>query len=93
MSREFFRRDLTGKMRPLGYVELNVSHIQGAAARDMMLVPIVPSSAVSPAQRVTAESEEKARSAYEKVLRPFHRLRTFSELAVVIGFEPPSENG
>ena len=43
----------------------------------------------SPAQRVAAESEEKARPAYEKALRPFHRLRAFSELERLRGVEPP----
>ena len=44
----------------------------------------------SPAQRVAAESEEKARPAYEKALRPFRRLRAFSELVRLKGFEPPT---
>ena len=34
----------------------------------------------NPAERIAAGSEEKARLAYEKALRPFHRLRAFSEL-------------
>ena len=42
--------------------------------------------AANPAQRIAAESEEKARPAYEKALRPFHRLRAFSELSG--GFNP-----
>lgn len=35
---------------------------------------------VNPAKRFAGESEEKVRPAYEKALRPFHRLRAFSEL-------------
>ena len=34
----------------------------------------------NPAERIAAGSEEKARPAYEKAPRPFHRLRAFSEL-------------
>ena len=43
--------------------------------------------AANPAQRIAAESEEKARPAYEKALRPFHRLRAFSELGSVNTFD------
>ena len=42
-----------------------------------------PKPAANPAQRIAAGSEEKARPAYEKALRPFHRLRAFSELSCV----------
>ena len=42
----------------------------------------------NPAERIRFGSEEKARPAYEKALRPFHRLRAFSELVRVAGFEP-----
>ena len=35
----------------------------------------------NPAERIAAGSEEKARPAYEKAPRPFHRLRAFSELS------------
>lgn len=35
----------------------------------------------NPAERIAAGSEEKARLAYEKAPRPFHRLRAFSELS------------
>ena len=45
-------------------------------------------STANPVKRFAVESEEKARPAYEKALRPFHRLRAFSELVEVIGFEP-----
>lgn len=38
------------------------------------------------AERIAAGSEEKARPAYEKAPRPFHRLRAFSELSG--GFNP-----
>ena len=41
-----------------------------------------------PAERLWGESEEKARPAYEKALRPFHRLRAFSELVRAWGLEP-----
>ena len=34
----------------------------------------------APAKRIAVGSSEKARPAYEKALRPFHRLRAFSEL-------------
>ena len=40
----------------------------------------------NPAERIRFGSEEKARPAYEKALRPFHRLRAFSELSG--GFNP-----
>ncbi len=40
----------------------------------------------NPAERIAAGSEEKARLAYEKAPRPFHRLRAFSELSG--GFNP-----
>lgn len=40
----------------------------------------------NPAERIAAGSEEKARPAYEKAPRPFHRLRAFSELSG--GFNP-----
>ena len=43
----------------------------------------------NPAERIAAGSEEKARPAYEKALRPFHRLRAFSELERLRGVEPP----
>ena len=46
------------------------------------------SSIENPAKRFSVESEEKARPAYEKALRRFHRLRAFSELAAGEGFEP-----
>ena len=52
-----------------------------------LAAPPSPSD-VSPAQRVTAESEEKVRPAQEKALRLFHRLRAFSELELMAGFEP-----
>ena len=42
----------------------------------------------NPAKRIAGGSEEKARPAYEKALRSFHRLRAFSELAERVGFEP-----
>ena len=42
----------------------------------------------NPAERIRFGREEKARPAYEKALRPFHRLRAFSELVRVAGFEP-----
>ena len=42
----------------------------------------------NPAKRIADGSEEKARPAYEKALRSFHRLRAFSELAERVGFEP-----
>ena len=42
----------------------------------------------NPAERIAAGSEEKARPAYEKAPRPFHRLRAFSELVPVVGLEP-----
>ena len=35
---------------------------------------------VNPAKRFAGGSEEKVRPAYEKALRPFHRLRAFSKL-------------
>ena len=38
-----------------------------------------------PAERLWGESEEKARPAYEKALRPFRRLRAFSELVPAVG--------
>lgn len=38
------------------------------------------SSIENPAKRFSVESEEKARPAYEKALRRFHRLRAFAEL-------------
>ena len=41
------------------------------------------------AERIAVGSEEKARPAYEKALRPFHRLRAFSELERVNTFEEP----
>jgi len=34
----------------------------------------------NPAERIAVGSEEKVCPAYEKALRPFHRLRAFSEL-------------
>ena len=43
----------------------------------------------NPAERIAAGSEEKARPAYEKALRPFHRLRAFSELVDLGG---PNKN-
>ncbi|MBP3509337.1 MAG: hypothetical protein J6J99_06355 [Oscillibacter sp.] len=43
----------------------------------------------NPAKRIRFGSEEKARSAYEKALRPFHRLRAFSELESMNTFEAP----
>ena len=42
----------------------------------------------NPAERIAPGSEEKARPAYEKAPRPFHRLRAFSELVPVVGLEP-----
>ena len=42
----------------------------------------------NPAERIRFGSEEKARPAYEKALRPFHRLRAFSELVRLKGLEP-----
>ena len=43
----------------------------------------------NPAERIRFGSEEKARPAYEKALRPFHRLRAFSELESMNTFEAP----
>ena len=42
----------------------------------------------NPAKRIAVGGEEKARPAYEKALRPFHRLRAFSELVRLKGLEP-----
>ena len=50
--------------------------------------PPFPKPAANPAKRIAAGSEEKARPAYEKALRHFHRLRAFSELVTRRGFEP-----
>ena len=42
----------------------------------------------NPAERSAVGSKEKARSAYEKALRPFLRLRAFSGLVREAGLEP-----
>ena len=48
--------------------------------RKILSYAVPPYPTANPAERIAVESEEKARPAYEKALRPFHRLRAFSEL-------------